>query len=336
MNKQSLLLAPAVALLLTTAARADFTNPQTPEFRGDPSTEYGKWDTFTVPFGGVNLPDDASSSSLDVALENFAPSAFLVPPPGGNIYSPTEPLHIELTDTSPTALLEVHLQVSTKGAELDYSGVVLQYLDAQNQPQNLAWDSYTQLALVVAQGIDVESLFTWDLSNLGESITSYKIIFEGETPSLSLDAVILDTRSFAPFETYCTGLVSTAGCLPQISGSGTASSIAFSPFDIAAVDVLSAKSGLLFYGTQGEVAIPFAGGTLCVQPPLRRTPIQYSGVSANPCGGLFSYDFNARIQSGIDPLLVPGVEVHSQYWGRDPQAALGAQLTNGLRFTILD
>jgi hypothetical protein len=47
-------------------------------------------------------------------------------------------------------------------------------------------------------------------------------------------------------------------------------------------------------------------------------PLVQSGGSG-PCTGVLSYDFNARIQSGVDPALQPGVLVYMQFLYRDPQ-----------------
>ena len=81
------------------------------------------------------------------------------------------------------------------------------------------------------------------------------------------------------------------------------------PFFIVCQQVINNKSGLLFYGHKAA-SIPFHGGTLCVQSP-KRTPGLSSGGSPPPnnCTGAFLYDFNARIQSGVDPALVPVVDV---------------------------
>ena len=67
------------------------------------------------------------------------------------------------------------------------------------------------------------------------------------------------------------------------------------PFTIEASDVLSGKNGILFYGLFGETALPFAGGTLCVTPPLQRTSVQATGGTPPPavdCSGRLSFDFN--------------------------------------------
>jgi hypothetical protein len=54
------------------------------------------------------------------------------------------------------------------------------------------------------------------------------------------------------------------------------------------------------------------------------------------CTGQFHFDFNAWIQSGIDPSLVAGQEVWAQYWYRDPGFAApnNIGLTDAVEFTI--
>jgi len=49
------------------------------------------------------------------------------------------------------------------------------------------------------------------------------------------------------------------------------------------------------------------------------------------------YDFHARVQSGVDPALVPGRLVYAQYWYRDPHdpAGFGLGLSNAICFPIV-
>jgi hypothetical protein len=80
------------------------------------------------------------------------------------------------------------------------------------------------------------------------------------------------------------------------------------------------------------------GGTLCVAPPVRRTPGQNSGGSTTgtDCTGTFSFDFNAWIASVLNPTLLPGATVWAQYWSRDPGFAPpnNAGLTDAQTFLI--
>lgn len=140
----------------------------------------------------------------------------------------------------------------------------------------------------------------------------------------------------APPASYCTAQVNSLGCLPKIEFLGTPSASSTSFFFVTAVQVLNQKSAILFYGLDGQLAAPFQGGTLCVRPPLVRTPVQNSGGSAGggDCSGSLAFEFNAWTQSGTDPRLAAGVSVDCQYWSRDPQAGSTVNLTDALEFVI--
>jgi hypothetical protein len=137
--------------------------------------------------------------------------------------------------------------------------------------------------------------------------------------------------------TYCTAKPNSQACTPVIGSSGQPSVSSAAPFDITASQVINKKSGLLFYGSQAS-GTAFQGGHLCVKLPITRTTVQSSGGSATgaDCTGTFTYDFNARIQSGIDPALIQGANVFAQYWYRDPQdpTGFGTGLSDGLSFQI--
>ena len=137
-------------------------------------------------------------------------------------------------------------------------------------------------------------------------------------------------------EVYCTAKVNSKGCTPAIGHSGVPSASDPRPFDITAVQVISNKNGIFFYGVSGRMAVPFQGGLLCVQPPIRRTPVQSSGGNPPPndCSGAFTFDFNAWLQGGGDPGLAPGGKVNGQYWYRDPQSPSTTGLTDAIEFAI--
>jgi hypothetical protein len=138
--------------------------------------------------------------------------------------------------------------------------------------------------------------------------------------------------------TYCQGKANSKGCVPVIAASGSPSANSTSPFVIRASNFLNQSDGLLFYGT-AEAGASFHGGTLCVKPPLQRTPVQTSGGTGQPtidCTGTFAFDFNLFLQSGGDPLLVPGTQVRCQYWSPDRADATGFfdSLSNALSFNV--
>jgi len=139
--------------------------------------------------------------------------------------------------------------------------------------------------------------------------------------------------------TYCTAKVNSEGCSPAMFATGTPSVTDPTPFQVGANDELNQRNGLMFYAYQPFVLPSFQGGTLCVQPPLRRLPIQSAGGSLPPtidCSGQFVLDFNAHAQSGLDPFLTAGAQVNCQWWSRDPNHpdGTGAALSNALQFTL--
>jgi len=135
---------------------------------------------------------------------------------------------------------------------------------------------------------------------------------------------------------YCTAKVNSKGCLPAIAFSGTPSASLAQPFTISASNVINNKAGLFIYSLSGRDNLPFQGGILCLQQPIRRTTPQVSAGNPPPddCSGSYAIDFNAWIQSGIDPLLVPGRMVDGQYWSRDPASPSGTGLSDAVEFVI--
>jgi len=135
--------------------------------------------------------------------------------------------------------------------------------------------------------------------------------------------------------TYCTGKVNSLGCTPAISFSGSPKAIPSAPFLISANNFINQKTGLLFY-SHIPATTAFQGGFKCAGDPVWRTEVLDSGgtTSGSDCTGTYSLDFNARIQSAVDPSLVAGAEVFAQYWSRDPQTASTTSLSNALRFLI--
>jgi len=142
---------------------------------------------------------------------------------------------------------------------------------------------------------------------------------------------------------YCVAKTNSLGCVPAIAAIGQPSATATSGFVVHGANVLNNKAGLLFYGFQGPAAIAFQGGTLCVRPPLLRTPVLNSGGSpaGTDCSGEYSIDMNAFARGllGGSPaaaLSTPGNVVDCQFWGRDPgfAAPSNTTLTDALEFTV--
>ncbi len=138
---------------------------------------------------------------------------------------------------------------------------------------------------------------------------------------------------------YCTAKANSLACVPKIAATGFASASNPSPCVISASDVINHKLGVLIYGHSSS-ATPFEGGYLCVEPPFTRTVLTGSAGSSPPvedCTGRFRVDFNALIQSGQDPTLVPDAEIYAQFWYRDLQdsSGFGTGLTDAVQFRIV-
>lgn len=134
-----------------------------------------------------------------------------------------------------------------------------------------------------------------------------------------------------PVTTYCTATTSGAGCAATISTTGSPSASIPTPFTIRATQVNYNKVGLMFYGRHGE-ALPYNGGVLCVEPPLKRTWVLNSGGSTG-CNGQLSLNMNNWIQGQNDLTLGAGDTVFAQFWYRDTTTS-GVAYSNAVLFTI--
>jgi glucose/arabinose dehydrogenase len=143
---------------------------------------------------------------------------------------------------------------------------------------------------------------------------------------------------------YCSGKFTANGCAPSMTFSGYSSATRGFGFLVNAVGAINSKPGLLMYGMNGQLSMPFQGGVLCVNSPIRRTIGVNSGGALPPiddCSGLFSIDFNAFAVGALGgnpsaALQLPGTTVDSQWWGRDPGYAPpdNTQLSNALEFQV--
>lgn len=122
-------------------------------------------------------------------------------------------------------------------------------------------------------------------------------------------------------ELYCTAKVNSQGCLPVLSFQGCLSASAGQGFVLTLNGVISNPTfSIVTYGLNGGASIPFGGGTLCVAPPVSRTPVKEWPSVPVTCDNVLTFDFNAWIATGNDPGLVAGQKVWIQYWYRDPNS----------------
>lgn len=133
-------------------------------------------------------------------------------------------------------------------------------------------------------------------------------------------------------EVYCTAKTSTAGCVAQISTSSPMPPISGdNDYSVIVSGVQGQKNGLVAAGISGPGAIPFLGGTLCIQPPLQRGGLQNSGgATGTSCDGSMSSIINDgnAIPGGLDGLT--GNTVWYQWWYRDPSDVNGAALSDAV------
>ena len=145
--------------------------------------------------------------------------------------------------------------------------------------------------------------------------------------------------AFAPgcvATSYCTAKPNSLGCMPRLTISGQVSASQIG--GILRVDrVQSGLSGLLVFGLNGRASNPLFGGTLCVAPPLRQTPVGVTREGAYwlppPCRGTWTIDMSLYLATHSP--LPAGTVVNCQWWGRDPGLPLpeAVSLSNGLEFT---
>jgi hypothetical protein len=133
--------------------------------------------------------------------------------------------------------------------------------------------------------------------------------------------------------TYCTAKVNSQGCLPAMDVSGSATLSGLDDLHLTASNVLNNKSGLLFWGF-APTSVPFQGGTKCVAPPTKRTPLQDSGGDPPPDDCTGSYDFHFSASYMQSKGLTAGTTVYAQYWSRDPSSPSTTGLTDAVSFTI--
>ncbi|MDA0948779.1 MAG: hypothetical protein O2799_09665 [Planctomycetota bacterium] len=153
------------------------------------------------------------------------------------------------------------------------------------------------------------------------------------TSNLTLTIEVVDCTAPVP---YCVGKANSLGCVATLSATGTASLTGADDFRLQATNVVNKQFGLYFWGL-GESSLPWQGGTLCVQGPLRRMITHFSGgagQAGTACTGVLDQLFPQTVMANNG--LQPGDQVFLQAWYRDPQHpdGTGVAMTDALRVTI--
>ncbi len=133
-------------------------------------------------------------------------------------------------------------------------------------------------------------------------------------------------------QVYCTELQNqgSGGCFARITTSDPCQQpvAGANDYDIIVTEAESGKPAIIFYGF-APAQIPFANGTLCVQPPVRRTGVKSTGGSGG-CTGQFAL----RCNEPSDPTGSAGQEVYFQGWLRDPGSGAGMDLSDAVKVTF--
>lgn len=147
------------------------------------------------------------------------------------------------------------------------------------------------------------------------------------------DVFVIDTQLDVIVTAFGTAKTNSLGCVPAIGANGVPYASGFDSFFLIATTVLEDKPGIFFWGlTQAQ--LPFGGGTLYVQPPIVRTPVQFA---AHPfdglCTGTYVFHFTQAYMASEG--LAPGVTCYGQFWSRDPGFAPPGNigLTDAIAFT---
>ncbi|NUP95356.1 MAG: hypothetical protein HUU28_04250 [Planctomycetaceae bacterium] len=189
----------------------------------------------------------------------------------------------------------------------------------------------------VGPPLQVNTAMAGDQKSVGIAIApdGERVVVTFEGPGVSTDVYARLYERYEGPGTYCTAKVNSLGCSPTIGWTGTPSLSGPDDFHVTAGNVLNQKNGLLFWGLGGG-ALPYYGGTLCVQPPVFRTPAQQSNgnTSSSDCSGAYDFAFSQAYMASKG--LQAGTKVFTQFWSRDPgfpgSSSIG--LTNGLSFEL--
>jgi hypothetical protein len=212
------------------------------------------------------------------------------------------------------------------GACFLYSKVAKQWVEvAKVSPYKGNADAFGFSVALDGNSLAVGAKFDKSWGSEAGAAYAYRIKVGGLLPLYYCTGKTVSGKKFGP----CSPRIFTAG-EPSISGAA-----AGEKHDVYALEVRPNVKGMLIYSMGGPAQLPFAGGTLCVQPPVVRTPLQTSSGGSAECQGYFYFDFSAWLKSGADPSLQAGTQIWLQYWYREPSfPAPNVGLTGGMTALI--
>ncbi|HTF90607.1 MAG TPA: proprotein convertase P-domain-containing protein, partial [Planctomycetota bacterium] len=310
-------------------ANLTLANPMSPEgrltaFRGE--NPNGTW-TLTIADDALADNGSLNSWSLDVSSLGGAPpsiasvfsqSPLLLIPPGAPTTTQGTTVDTMAVSGIGTAIagLKLYTEIThTFPSDLDITltspaGTAVSITTnnagtADNVFNGTSWDpdstdaptdhAYTNL--VVVPVLSPEGSLDNFIGQNPDGIWTLTIVdeFGGDVGALHRWDLSIETCG-APVSVYCTAKPNSFGCEPAIGATGAPSAIATTGFTIRGSNVRNQKPGLLLYSVNGPAAVPFTGGTLCVNSPIKRTPGMSAGGNPVPfqdCSGVYQIDMNS-------------------------------------------
>ncbi len=179
-------------------------------------------------------------------------------------------------------------------------------------------------AIPVASGLWTLTVYDWVSGDAG-SIASWRLCFDdnGGLPTFCIPQ--------APG----TG----NGCIPTIFGTDNPDVAHSNTCVLTVSNVEGDRSGMLLYGVNGQVNVPWcAGGNSfrCILNPVQRLGVQNSAGTAGLCDGSLVQDWNAFQLANPTSLGAPfgaGDTVDVQGWFRDPVSCKNSFMSQGVRLT---
>ena len=188
--------------------------------------------------------------------------------------------------------------------------------------------------------IDVDPLFV-DEAGRDLRLTELSPCVDTGDPASPLDPDATPADMGAFFRNTCEPEVFCAQttfppCAPVLTYEGFASLSSPLPFTLTLDDAPTLSFAILFYGIGSRTQLPGLYGDVCVGGPYQRTqPVPSGGNPADgPCAGTFELDFNAYVQSGVDPAIVAGSNVIGHFWYRYGAAPGNARFSDAIEMPV--
>lgn len=168
----------------------------------------------------------------------------------------------------------------------------------------------------------------------GDGRADFGVSAQNDDPGGNNSGRVRVWRACTPPVSYCTGKVNSLGCVPAMTISGSTGLSGADDLVVSGQQVINNSLGMMIW-SRAPNATPFGGGTLCLLPPLRRTPIVPAGGTppgVRDCSGVISFAFTHAYATTQG--MRPGDRIYCQCWSRDVQSAdgTGLSLSNALEF----